>query len=144
MEIRSCTESDLRSVYELVCELENKALKFEAFEGIYNKNLASDDSILLAAEHENQVVGFLSLFIRPFLHHADLVGTIEELDVRSALRGQKIGTRLIERAIEIARERGCDTLELTSNLWREDAHRFYERNGFTKGSYKFVMRFNQR
>jgi GNAT superfamily N-acetyltransferase len=33
--------------------------------------------------------------------------------------------------VTAARERGCYRVQLTSNKQRGDAHRFYERNGFS-------------
>ena len=38
---------------------------------------------------------------------------------------------MIAEAIAIARRRGCQRVELTSSASRKDAHRFYERLGFT-------------
>jgi GNAT superfamily N-acetyltransferase len=35
-------------------------------------------------------------------------------------------------ALERARQRGCHLMQLTSHKSREDAHRFYEKLGFTK------------
>lgn len=144
MEIRYCVDKDLAQVYNLVCELEEKTLDNDGFQTAYQHNLADENSALLCAVEENEVVGFLLIAVRYMLHHADKVATIEELVVRENLRGQGIGNQLLNRSIEIAREKGCDTIELTSNLWREAAHRFYLRNGFEKRSYKFSLRLKPR
>ena len=37
---------------------------------------------------------------------------------------------MIEAAIEMARERGCTLVQLTTDKTRKDAHRFYENLGF--------------
>jgi GNAT superfamily N-acetyltransferase len=37
-------------------------------------------------------------------------------------------------ALDEARRRGCSRVQLTSNLARKDAHRFYQRLGF-RGSH---------
>ena len=47
--------------------------------------------------------------------------------------GQGIGSAMMRWAIENARERGCQRVQLTSNRRRVDAHRFYERLGFVPG-----------
>jgi GNAT superfamily N-acetyltransferase len=39
---------------------------------------------------------------------------------------------MMEWAIERARQHGCHLMQLTSHQSRADAHRFYERLGFTK------------
>ncbi len=38
-----------------------------------------------------------------------------------------------------ARERGCSLVQLTSNATRGDAHRFYERLGFTPSHVGFKL-----
>lgn len=43
-------------------------------------------------------------------------------------------------AIERARERGCVLVELSSNAGRRDAHRFYERLGFTASHVGMKLR----
>lgn len=55
---------------------------------------------------------------------------VEAVRVRADLRGQGIGEQLMERAAARARERGCGLIQLTTDLRREAAHRFYTRLGF--------------
>src|SRR5690606_35611479 len=90
------------------------------------------DIHLLVAEDSGRVVGCLQLIIMPGL---SLMGTtraeIEAVRVASSARGQRIGERLIEAAIQRARSRGCRLVQLTTNKSRVDAQRFYERLGFT-------------
>lgn len=56
---------------------------------------------------------------------------IEGIRVAPALRGQGRGEMLIRDAEARARAAGCGLLQFTSNRARGDAHRFYERLGFT-------------
>ncbi|MEF9604776.1 GNAT family N-acetyltransferase, partial [Paracoccus sp. PXZ] len=56
---------------------------------------------------------------------------IEGLRVRPDLRGQGIGAALIGDAEARARAAGCTLLQFTTNRSRADAHRFYDRLGFT-------------
>jgi GNAT superfamily N-acetyltransferase len=42
-------------------------------------------------------------------------------------------------AAEAARARGCILVQLTSNKQRTDAHRFYERLGFSKSHEGFKL-----
>ena len=57
-------------------------------------------------------------------------GQIEAVRVASGRRGEGLGQRLLEWAIDKCRERGCRIVQLTTNKSRTDAHRFYERLGF--------------
>ena len=56
--------------------------------------------------------------------------TVESVRADSALRGQGIGTKLMERAIDMARAKGCVLMQLSTHKSRTDAHRFYDRLGF--------------
>ena len=55
---------------------------------------------------------------------------VEAVRVRNDLRNQRIGTRLMEWVVTRARERGCRLVQLTTNVKRHDAQRFYQRLGF--------------
>lgn len=57
-------------------------------------------------------------------------GQIEAVRVASGRRGEGLGQRLLEWAMDKCRERGCRIVQLTTNKSRTDAHRFYERLGF--------------
>lgn len=56
---------------------------------------------------------------------------IEGVRVSSAHRGQGIGADLIADAEARARANGCALLQFTTRKSRTDAHRFYDRLGFT-------------
>lgn len=56
---------------------------------------------------------------------------IEGVRVASSRRGQGIGEALIHDAEARARAAGCTLLQFTTNKSRGDAHRFYDRLGFT-------------
>lgn len=62
---------------------------------------------------------------------AALRAQIEGVRVASDLRGQGIGAQLIADAEARARAAGCGQMQLTTNRVRVDAHRFYDRLGFT-------------
>ena len=56
---------------------------------------------------------------------------IEGVRVAPGLRGQRIGQALVDDAETRARAAGCRLLQFTTNASRRDAHRFYDRLGFT-------------
>ena len=55
----------------------------------------------------------------------------------ATVRGQGVGGALIADAEARARAAGCALLQLTSNATRDDALRFYERQGFTPSHIGF-------
>lgn len=75
--------------------------------------------------------------IRERAHHPEWEaavssGALRLLDYETTanLRGQGIGAAMMSHAIERARARGCQMIQLSTNKQRADAKRFYERLGF--------------
>ena len=90
---------------------------------------------LIVAELDGNIVGTLQLTSTPSISfQGGKRATVESVRVDTKYRGQGIGERMMRWAIERAREKGCVSMQLTTNLERKDAHRFYERLGF-KGSH---------
>jgi ribosomal protein S18 acetylase RimI-like enzyme len=82
-------------------------------------------------EEDGAVVGCLQLTCLPgLLLKGGWRAQIEGVRVDSRLRGRRIGERMILAAVELAREKGCILMQLTTNKKRTDAQRFYRRLGF--------------
>lgn len=139
MEIRKCLNTDINDVYDLICQLEEKKFDYNMFKEAYQSKINDSKNYFIVGVEKNNVIGFLSLVINFQLHHAGKVATVEELIVSSKYRGNGIGSFLLKNAINYAKKNKCDVIELTSNFSRETAHRFYEKNGLNKASYKFKM-----
>ncbi|TIQ37354.1 MAG: GNAT family N-acetyltransferase [Mesorhizobium sp.] len=92
----------------------------------------SDPNQLLAVMTDGaDVVGTLQIsFLAGLSSQGAWRGQIEAVRVAANRRGERLGQRLLEWAIEKCRERGCRVVQLTTNKSRLDAHRFYERLGF--------------
>lgn len=74
----------------------------------------------------------LSLFrFRPALWSEGLEAYLQELYVVPDLRGRGTGRALLERTIEIARERGADGIDLNTGETDTAARGLYESMGFT-------------
>jgi GNAT superfamily N-acetyltransferase len=98
---------------------------------------------LLVAEVAGDVVGMCQLVVfRHFQRLGGVCGEIESMHVHPDFRSRGVGTRLLAAAVESARQTGCYRVQLTSNLRRHDAHRFYARHGFDPShvGFKHVLR----
>jgi GNAT superfamily N-acetyltransferase len=91
-------------------------------------------------ESQHQLVGMLQLTFIPYLTH---IGTwrclIEGVRIHSAHRGKGYGELMFQQAIELAREKGCKLVQLTSDKQRPDAIRFYEKLGFIASHEGFKL-----
>lgn len=64
---------------------------------------------------------------------------IEGVIIAKQVRGQGLGEKMFEHAIERARERSCNLVQLTSDKQRPDALRFYEKLGFVASHEGFKL-----
>lgn len=95
---------------------------------------------LVVAVRGDRVVGTLQLTIVPGLSRRGTTRSIiEGVRIHADERGSGLGTRLIEWAIDASRRHGCHLVQLTSDNTRTDAHRFYERLGFTASHVGFKL-----
>lgn len=87
--------------------------------------------ILVAENHEGQVVGYLhasdyqALFSHPYLN-------IMGLAVARTAHGQGHGRRLIAALEEEGQRLGYEGIRLNSSISREGAHAFYRAVGYTQ------------
>lgn len=94
----------------------------------------------MVAVRAGQVVGTLQLTIIPGLsRRGSTRALIEAVRVRTDERGSGLGTLIIEWAVDESRRQECRLVELTSDASRTDAHRFYERLGFTASHVGFKL-----
>ena len=66
-------------------------------------------------------------------------GLLEDLFVDESLRGQGIGTSLLNAVIAEAKKLGCYKLVATSRYERESVHKMYEKAGFKNFGIEFKM-----
>jgi GNAT superfamily N-acetyltransferase len=93
---------------------------------------------VLVADLNGEVVGICQVMVFPhFQRTGGWCAELESVHVRSDVRSQGVGAKLLAAAEEIARRQGCYRIQLTSRNVREDAHRFYQANGFELTSQGF-------
>ncbi len=126
--VRMLADDRLGGTRELVAD-PPPASYYAAFDDI----AADPNNQILVACEGHTVVGTLQLTFTPSLsYRGGRRATVESVRTDAARRGQGIGTALMRAAIELARERGCVLMQLTTHATRTDAHRFYERLGFRR------------
>lgn len=99
----------------------------EAFEAIDS----DPNQELIVAESRGEIIGTLQLtFLSYLTHGGSRRAQIEAVRIRSSDRGSGTGARMIEWAIERARQRRCHIIQLMTDKRRPEALRFYRRLGF--------------
>lgn len=87
------------------------------------------------------VATYQMTFIQYLAFSGGMRAQIEAVRTHAAYRGQGIGTKVFNYAINRAREKGCHLVQLTSDKKRVDAIRFYESLGFVASHEGFKLRF---
>ena len=101
-------------------------------------NVAHNDLNMLVAELEKEVCGVIVInFITP-VHENGLWALISALVIDESLRGAGIGQKLLVASEQIARNKKCSQIELSSSERRTRAHNFYEGNGYKEVRKRFV------
>ena len=134
--IRPATLDDVPTIVAMLADDPLGARRESPGDPAYEKAFAVIDAdphqYLAVAEVGGEVVGTLQLTFIPGLSRRGATrALIEAVRVRADHRGAGLGKRLAEWAIEESRARGAALVQLTTDASRTDAHRFYERLGFT-------------
>ena len=87
-----------------------------------------DGVTLFVARGEDAIVGMLTLVTFPL--PSGLRARIEDVVVDQDARGHGVGTALTMAALDLARQRGARTVDLTSRAARVAANRLYQQLGF--------------
>ncbi len=104
------------------------------------KITADPNEEMIVVEQDGQAVGCFQLSYLPGLMRRGMKrGQIEVVHVAETHRNRGIGAEMMRWAVERCRENKCSMVQLTSNKKRVDAHRFYERLGFSKSHEGFKL-----
>lgn len=139
--IRSALEGDLPHVLALYAQPDlddGKVLSLADAQRIFRRFADYPDYHLYVAELEGRIVGTFALLIMENLAHVGTPsGVVEDVVVSQHHRGAGIGRQMMAFARERCRQHGCYKMALSSNLKRDEAHRFYDQLGFERHGYSF-------
>jgi glucosamine-phosphate N-acetyltransferase len=131
--IRKATEADIPEVCRIVGQLSPMGFKHDytgAVEKFRSHIQSSPDYYLWVAELDGKVVGTAMMHLQHKLsYHCGTAAHLEDVVVDEACRGQSVGERLVQQAIETAKVHGCYKLMLTCYV---KTAVYYERFGFQK------------
>ena len=129
--LREAEIADAPEIVNLLAELDYPGTSHFIHERIAQLLKHPDEKLLVSIENE-KVSGVLSLHFIPQLALPGDFCRISYFCVDPDTRGSGTGKALEERAVEIARERGCDRIEVHCHARRTEAHRFYFRQGYSE------------
>ncbi len=134
--LRSATEADAKHVESLLAELGYPSKEADVRHRL-RRSLDSDTSCFLVAQSASEVIGLVIAELVPYFPNGSTICRVTGLVVSTRHRGQGVGEKLLTGAADFARAHHCSGIEITSAEHRLDAHRFYQRLGFSRTSFRF-------
>lgn len=138
--IRKATKKDVQAIVQLLSNDKLGKLRENFQDPLPEKYLHAFDHIendssqeLVVLENEsNQVIGTLQLsFIQYLTYQGGIRAQIEAVRMHQDHRGQGMGKKLFQWAIDRAKQKGAHVIQLTTDKKRPDALEFYKTLGFT-------------
>jgi predicted N-acetyltransferase YhbS len=136
--LRRATEADAKHVESLLAELGYPSKEADVRHRL-RRSLGSDTSCFLLAQSASEVIGLVSAELIPYFPNGSTICRVTGLVVSAHHRGRGVGEKLLAGAADFARQHHCSGIEITSAEHRLDAHRFYQRLGFSRTSFRFFQ-----
>ncbi len=134
--IRDAQEADYKEVMNLFGVFVNDMERYKNFDNdSYIKFLKLDDTWAKVAIIDDKIMGFISFSLRTLIRYPRPVLEVEELFVDENIRRMKLGSKLMEEVITVAKEKNCYYIMLASSKDRTVAHQFYKSLGFDEYAY---------
>jgi GNAT superfamily N-acetyltransferase len=129
VKVRRARTSDAPQLAELSGQLGYATTPREIIKRMRRLKPGAQNALFVADSRGAGVVGWAHVSVT----HLMEVGTRAELNGLIVSEGQRslgAGARLLEAAEDWARRHGCPSMSVRSNVIRERAHKFYERQGY--------------
>jgi GNAT superfamily N-acetyltransferase len=138
MQIREATVNDGEAISKLLTSLDYPNTE-EFIKKKIEELLNHSDARLLVAVEENNILGFISLHFIPQIALIGEFCRISYFCIDDKYRNKGIGAQLEKASTALAKERGCDRIEVHCHTRRELAHKFYYQQGYVE-SPKYLLK----
>ena len=128
-EVRLARPSDYPRMAELAGQLGYPSTSNDIARRVAGLITTGEHVVFVAQLADGTIAGWIGAFVYRCVE-ADARVEISGLVVDERFRSQAVGRSLLDAAEAWAREKGFSATSLRSNVIRERAHRFYERQGY--------------
>lgn len=128
--IRLAHENDFNKLHALNMEFSHFIKTPEKFKISVEQMREEQEhfKILVVENEENEIIGFVSTFIAWY----SWIGKslyLDDLYVIEKYRGNGLGSKLMEKVFEMAKEQGCKKVKWQVSKWNKNAIEFYKSKG---------------
>jgi GNAT superfamily N-acetyltransferase len=132
------TDDEIAATFEVMRQL-RPHLEQDRYVGLVRSLMASEGLKLLVLSDEGVVRAVATYRLMNMLYCGGLV-YVDDLVTDERVRSRGYGTQLMDRLKVEARALGCNEIQLISRTTREQAHRFYFREGFGIECFHFRIK----
>ena len=132
------TDEEIAATFEVMRQL-RPDLAADRYVAQIRSLMDSEGLRLLAVIDEGTVRGVAAYRFMRMLYCGRLL-YLDDLVVDERVRSHGYGARLLDRLRDEGRAQGCSEIQLISRVTREQAHRFYFREGFGIECFHFRAR----
>jgi GNAT superfamily N-acetyltransferase len=137
--IEAATVADIPQLANLLTLLFTQEVDFRPDRAKQERGLrllieSPSTGVVFVAREGNEVVGMVSLLFTISTAEGGPACWLEDMVVRPDRRGDGIGNRLLQHAIDYARIHGFSRITLLTDKVNAGAIRFYERHGFVESA----------
>jgi len=135
MQIRELDLKELQTVYEVISQLRTE-LSYKEFEDLIYDMRHMEYKMIGIMEGE-ELFAYAGVAVQTNLYHKRHL-YVFDLVTDKKYRAKGYGKMMLDYLVDYAKMGMCENIVLSSGFAKEDAHRFYEENGFDKKSFIFL------
>lgn len=129
--IRCATTSDYETIIELLGDFVNDKARFGNFDSdSFHRVINSDNAYVYVYCDFGEIIGFITFSIRSVIRYPRPIMEVDEIFVSQQWRRKGVGRSLIQKAIDIGKQKQCYYVFLASDKKRVQAHEFHQSLGF--------------
>ncbi len=131
----TATEDEIAATFDVMAQLRPE-LERDAYVSLVRRMMREEGYRIAALHDDGRVAAVAGYRILTMLHCGRLL-YVDDLVTDAAIRSRGHGRALLGWLREEGRRSGCRELQLVSRVVREEAHRFYFREGLAIRSFHF-------
>ncbi|QOY52605.1 GNAT family N-acetyltransferase [Candidatus Sulfurimonas baltica] len=137
MQIRELDLKELFTAYEVVSQLRTK-LSYKEFEDLIY-DMRDMEYKMIGIMDGEELITYAGVAVSTNLYHKRHL-YVYDLVTDVKYRNSGYGKMMLEYLLDYAKMGMCKNIVLSSSFEKEDAHCFYEANGFSKKSFVFFKK----